>query len=878
MPQGFQLKLLKLSAFLVLLWETVWRSFWPAAVFAGIFLSILLFDLLPNLNWLVHLGVLALSAMVFVFLLVKGFNNVAWPKSWQATRKLETDSNLKHRPLSSLQDLPVGSGTGTGGGDLWRAHKNNLRSTIKAIGLKGPKPGVPAADTNAFRIVPLLLLVIAIPLAWGSSWARIDRGLTPQPPLPAPPVPYVVDAWVSPPTYTGQAPFLVEVASVDKVVEIEVPTRSVLLLQVQGGPINAKTTPSLWQSEQSNDSETSNDAEARNLELIRSVKGAFRFEGPLEQSARLSIYEDAEPEPTTQLLEIQTEVTADLPPEFRHLDDPRMTDAGSLRLALVANDDYGLRDLKLFVDPASEEQTKPLSELSLLYREQDLILPESNARSLDFTDFLDLAGHPLAGQEVALTLSIADYAEQVANTEVKTVTLPVRSFENPLSKQLAKLRQQLFDRPEAKQGVALTLAALTETDSLAEDKFAGVRKALTDLSEQTLAADEVMKQDIVVRQMWDLAKRLDDNPVRRAEEKLRKLEEQLRDALERDAPEAEILTLMDQLREAMQEYQQAVINQKLMEMLESGELNINPNGKKQSNAMEDLASQLEAMTRKGAKDKALDLLDQLKEMMENLANSKLELNLDGEGQGDQNAQSEAMEMMGDLADIMRKQQKMLNDSFRKQQQGMKSNQQRDRENAISQEQLRRQLGDSMRGMSQMFGGEIPDGLGQAERAMNDAVEGLKKGDGQQTLDAQARALNELQRSAKSMADIMSQLAEQQGQSGQGQQGQEGQGQEGQGQQGQGGDQEGQQDGSGENGQGQAGSEQNQSGKGQQGNSQAGTDPLGRSYNPNADPLDLSPEQARRAARDIRDELRRRAGDPNRSTGEQSYIENLLEEF
>ena len=132
-------------------------------------------------------------------------------------------------------------------------------------------------------------------------------------------------------------------------------------------------------------------------------------------------------------------------------------------------------------------------------------------------------------------------------------------------------------------------------------------------------------------------------------------------------------------------------------------------------------------------------------------------------------------------------------------------------------------------------GDIPGGLGAAERAMRDAINGLNQGDQQGALGAQGEAVQQLQEAARSMAEQLAQkLGQQPGQSGQGQNGQANEG---------------------------------------------GTDPLGRATRGRSSGgvqiPDISDMQR---ARTIQDELRRRAGDRARPPVERDYLERLLERF
>src|SRR5205814_2884382 len=62
----------------------------------------------------------------------------------------------------------------------------------------------------------------------------------------------------------------------------------------------------------------------------------------------------------------------------------------------------------------------------------------------------------------------------------------------------------------------------------------------------------------VVKLMWDTALRIEDGSMSMAERELRRLQQQLQDALAKGAPDAEIERLMTELRQALDRYLQAL--------------------------------------------------------------------------------------------------------------------------------------------------------------------------------------------------------------------------------------------------------------------------------------------------------------------------------
>jgi hypothetical protein len=221
--------------------------------------------------------------------------------------------------------------------------------------------------------------------------------------------------------------------------------------------------------------------------------------------------------------------------------------------------------------------------------------------------------------------------------------------------------------------------------------------------------------------------------------------------------------------------------------------------------------------------------------------------------------------MRGMHEMMRRQQQLLDRSFRAQQgqqgrqgqpgqegepgqmgqRGQQGGEEQDGsadmgEAAGQQEALRHMLGEMMRRLGDALG-DIPDPMGRAERAMRDATGALREGQPSQAIGPQTDALDQLQQAARDLAQKMQRsLGEALGNP--------------------------EELGTGDNGHG----------------DRVDRDPLGRplSNNGTFDQGDVKiPDQnTLQKARDILDELRRRAGERFRPEIELDYIDRLLKRF
>jgi chemotaxis protein histidine kinase CheA len=209
-------------------------------------------------------------------------------------------------------------------------------------------------------------------------------------------------------------------------------------------------------------------------------------------------------------------------------------------------------------------------------------------------------------------------------------------------------------------------------------------------------------------------------------------------------------------------------------------------GDMQTMGFQDLAEMMEQLLQlsdMGAEDAAKEMLSELKNMLEQLRNTAL-------SPMDNPEVEAARQMMEDLKQITRQQSGMLNKTFEQAQQqaleraqsdprdrdAARDSEQQDQQNdrseeqsnkaidgedaAEQQQQLRQRLGDLMSKMAEMTG-QLPDELGDADQAMQDAERALRQESWRSASDAQADALANLQNGMQGAAQqIMEALAEQ----------------------------------------------------------------------------------------------------------------------
>lgn len=687
-----------------------------------------------------------------------------------------------------------------------------------------------------------MLLLVGVGFGWGDLGPRLASALTPQLEPSTPAVQATLDLWIAPPEHTRLPPIFLtgRGAGADpsttapaetgqSAPAVEVPTGSTLLARVTGG----RGTPQLEAG-----------GEDHPLEAV--TGGGWQIEHPLTGGDQVAVRQNG-----SELGRWKIRILADDPPAIAFAQPPAGSELGILRIDHVAHDDYGLASLGAVIKPTPE-----LQQLIGDAAPFELALPLAGQlpREAKGTSNHDLAPHEWAGLPVTIELTATDGAGQRAHTAPLTIDMPQRNFTNPVARSLIEQRRRLIvEGANGRMNAARGLAEI----GIRPDLFGGdvvVYLAIRTAVDRLLMDESLNGVKAVRALLWDTALRIEDGGLSIAERELRDIQQKLADALDRKASDEEIRKLMDELRQAIDQYLDAMQEQ-LQQALDRGEQipQIPPELADQMMDRQDLQQMLDQMqnlAETGARDAAREMLSQLQQMMEQLRNGAF-----AQQQG-QNGQQPDMQQMRELEELARQQQQLMDETFRQNQQrmneqmqqeqrpGQRPNRQRpgntaEREMAERQEQLRGQLGEMMRMMGESQG-DIPRPLGRAERAMRDAAQALQQGNGNEAMRAQGQAMQELQ---AGMDAMMQQMMQQMmgGQPGEG-----------------------------------MGSPQDRQRMGRD-RDPLGRRPPGRGME-NGNDVKIPEQSDIQRAREILDELRRRSGEFGRPQQERDYIDRLLRQF
>ena len=845
-----------------LLAERMARAFWPLwsiclAVLAALMLGVQ--DALPlELVW----GLALVAGLGALVALVLGLRRFRWPSETDALVRL--DESLPGRPITALSDAQAIGGTDAASRAIWEAHLARMADRIRAARAVEPDLRIAARDPFALRYVALLAFAVA--LLFG-SFLRVGSVAQMGPGGPAMASGPSWEGWIEPPAYTGLP--------------------SLYLADLPDGPITvpegADVTLRLYGA-------------AGDLTVSETVSAAIGDAGsaaaPVQSFRVMQPGEIAIDGPGGRSFDV--ELSPDAPPAIEVTGTPERGESGEFRQPFAASDDYGVTggqvEITLDMDAIDRRyglaaDPDPRDPLVV-----DLPLPISGDRS-EFTGTLieNFSEHPWANLPVTLRYVVSDELGQEGGTGAVSADLAGLRYFDPMAKAVIEQRRDLLWARDNARRVAQILRAVSwRLEEAFRDQSLYLRLRVVIRRLESGIADgplSVERQEEIAAELWDIAQELEYGDLADALERLRRAQERLSEAIENGADEAEIAELMQELREATQDYIRQLAEQS------QGQEQQQAQGDSQQitgNQIQEMMDRIQELMEQGRMAEAQQLLEQLNRMMENMQVT----------QGGQGEPSPGEQAMQDMQQALRDQQELSDEAFRDlqeqfgqrgQQQGQQGQQgqqpgqqqgqqgqgqqgQQGQQPGQGQQQGQQQgqggqqgqngqqgMGDSLAQRQQALRdelrrqeGNLPgagteageaarDALDRAGRAMDGAEEALRERDYSRALDDQSEAMEALREGMRSLGEALAENQQQQ------QQGQ---------------------------GQGQATAEGDPSGRSR--------DPLGREAGQNgqmgSEEQMLGQEDVYRRAEELLDEIRRRSGEQARPEAERDYLRRLLDRF
>ena len=793
------------------LWaERLTRAFWPLSSLILALFAALAFGLQDhlslNLLWVAGLAIIAaLAAALFL-----GLSRFRKPTRAEALVRL--DSRLPGRPLAALTDQQV-IGTGDPASlAVWKAHLQRMADRAAKARAVEPDLRLSSRDPFALRYVALTAFVMA--LLFGSLWRVASvSALAPggANTLAAGPT---WEGWAQPPAYTGKPTFYLNDITAESV-DLPIGTRFQFRLYGEVGAINLTETVSGTTPAPAAPPTVAHD-------FTLTTSGTVSIDGPGGRTWQFIATPDALPT-------IAASGTLG-----READ-------GRFRQPYSATDDYGVvaGHVTVSLDLAAVDRRYGLSvepepqEPVIL----DLPMPVSGNRA-DFTETLidDLSKHVFANLPVTLVFAASDAAGQEGLSQPHAITLPGRRFFDPLAASIIELRRDLlWSRVNAARSAQILKAITHQPEEFIRNERAYLRLRVVirqlDSAAETLT---VSLRDEIAEELWEIALLVEEGDLASALERLQRAQDRLDEAIRNGASPEEIEELMQEMRQALNDYMRELAEE--AQRNPDSQMSQNMEGMQMSgDQLQQMLDELQKLMEEGRMAEAQELMEMLRQLMENM---QITQGQGGQGQGQGN------QAMRDLGETLRDQQDLSDDAYRDMQEGQQGQGQPNGDE-LSQRQgeLRDRLGELGQGQLPGDGSEQGEAtrreLDRAGRAMREAEEALREGDLPGALDRQAEAIEALREGMRNMGEAMAE-------------------------------------------------EQRQPGENQQGQNQGGTDPnsqrdpLGREPGDSArigsDRNMLQGEDVYRRAEELLDEIRRRTGDQSRPESERDYLKRLLDMF
>jgi len=717
-------------------WERAWAASWRGLTVLGAGLVLALFDVwteLPPGPRILALSALLVTAAAFFWI---DWQGVFWPSRAAGLRRLEDGNALPHRPLSAAEDsLAAGHGDPLTDA-LWRRHVAAQLAAYGQLEPVWPSPGVARRDPYALRGAVFVALAAGLAVAGADAPRRLAASFAVEgeQAMAAPGV--ALDAWITPPDYTGLAPIILSQAKnsipLDPSRAIAVPAGSKLTLRLDGA--NAPSVERIPldggpATELGPDGESQGTAFAAEFEIIASERLRVFAGGRKAGDWEITVLPDAPPS-----IAFDGEVTA--------------TARQATKIPFAAGDDYGVAaaEAEIRLAPETVDGDDPTAEEGAGLLTMALPVRGGDGKSVKASAFDDLTAHPWAGLEVVMVLTATDAMGQTGASEERRFTLPERVFRDPLARAVVEQRRELSRGPGAIPRVAMALEALTlapELFGMKGDIYLGLRAAYWRLIQSRVHTDIEGVQAL----LWDIALSIEDGGVTLAADRVRELQKELQAALDQGASEEEIARLTEELRQAMREMMAAMAEAAPEDMvpLIDGET-------VDAQSLEEMLDRIEELNRLGATEAAKELLSQLQDMMEGMS---------GPPAQPSEREKQLAEGLSELNRIIREQERLRDRTLRQDQlapgEAPRPEDQEEGDLAGDQGELGEKLGGVTEKMGEE-GGEAPTQMGEAEEAMESAEGALRRSDTGEALAQQDEALAKLKESRDGMRQ---QLAEEQ---------------------------------------------------------------------------------------------------------------------
>ena len=838
-----RLKSAILLTYLGLLSEQFFRRFWPFFSLSISLLSLAILGVHNNLGidalWFGNLASVVIIGASF-FWGLWGFRFPKWSLS-----KQRLDQSLSARPLQGLLDKPLLGQSDRVSKALWTLHQRQL--LVEASKIKALKPDLSLMQKDPFGLRFSALLVFILSVLFGSVWNLKTVIDLQDPQALGEVVGPQWEGWITPPAYSALPTLYLN----------DLRKQSKLSL-LKGTKVEARIYGALGRYiiSETVSARVEDLSPASQPEKIFEVQqaGELKISGPHEASWVVQIAPDFPPEVSWSGV-FETDFYGESEFLFSARDDFGVT-GGSVRIEVDLNQvdrRFGLSSMPRVQNPILLDLPMPLS---------------GDRKDFDSKVIKDFSDSVWANLPVKILFDVQDALLQSAQSTSVFTSLPGRRFFDPVASALIEQRRDLLWSDDNAKRVSKMLRAIShkrekvfrkETDYL---KLKFIIKRLETSIDAGLLEE---RRNELAKALWDLALSIEDGDVDTALERMRRAQERLTQAMKNGASDEEIAELMQELRRANDDYLRQLARESAKNRDQNQDQEHNAESLELSqNDLQDMMDRIQELMEQGRMAEAQQALEELQEMMENMRVAQ------GQGGGGSPGEQSAK----DLTETLREQQRLSDEAFQnlqresnrsendkgesqQSQSGQKQprNEQADGENgegeglaknqgednlASRQGGLQKKLQDQQNEIPQLGGSEGEDtnqSLDDAQDAMRSAQEALEEGDISGALDRQSEAMDSLREGIRNLAQSLA-----------------------------------------KNNQGprQGGRDENEQ------RDRQSQDPLGRlsgsGASNDAQGSEIDQREMAKRAKELLEEIRRRAGERARPDAELNYLKKLLEKF
>lgn len=743
--------------FVVLIFERLWPNILSVILLGLIFVSACWFNLFKIISGPIQIFLLLFFVVLGLWCL-RGILKFQRPNQIEVDKRIEQASGLSFQPIFAQYDaLPPQSADEAY--VLWQAHLVRLQQALSKLYSGYPRFDISKYDPYGLSALVVLTFAIAFAYSFSPTAGRISDAF------------YLgkqgdwsnmrLDAWVTPPDYTGRAPIYLVEKSKKEITNntFDVPINSVAAIRISSADTRLKLTAN-WQDPDNKINKSTVDAK-------QDAKSDFiAYDVTLDQAVTLQLTG-----PQTDII-WQFNLIADKAPQISWNDEPKRALNGFLDLSYKIDDDYGatkawasfeiVDDNNSADDASNAQKTKSVRHSLFSAPQVNLTLPQNGQGVANTSQ--DFSKNPWAGSRVYITLHAQDAAGNIGVSKRKELVLPQRSFGNPLARALIEQRNLLiFDTANKNRVLDMLYAVQIRPQDTIKNVATVI--ALASVKRRLALARNDADYQSVVDYLWNIADGVEGGSLSAAAQRLKVAQQALRDALRNGASQEEIERLMAELKNAMTAYinELAQSGQKLQQ--KSGQ-----NGQDLSDAdLQKKIKELQDLAKLGNRAGAEQLLSDLEKILDNLQIIQSEA---GSGRGGSQQKDQFKEdiqkNIDDLLSLMQKQQELLNDTNKKSDDYKRGEKSTD-EFSNDVDDLRKQqqdLQDSLKNLQDKLqkqgikpSKEFEDGA----RSMEKAQDGLNNLDGATAAQNQADALDAIRRGGQDMMNEIREALKRQGQ-------------------------------------------------------------------------------------------------------------------